>query len=924
GGAQAIAQMGAPIRYVEVYDPMGSTWTLAGDLSRARAYHTVTLASDGALYIVGGYDGSAYQSNMEKTSYNGTPDLYTSGGYPNIRQASMTAVDAELFDRSGWLTAKGFNFQGVTEAAGGGAGSADSDHTHPRLVLQAVAGSGGGASQGDSGYLLDLTTKIYQNSAANLWMKTDSSVTVQLPPGVELPYGWYHVRAGANDQLSKSRLAHAGPPLPSSPVADATGTVLGISSINFTWSAPGAGSWDGYNIYSSSTSMWLAFTTDTKLTLTGLKPSTTQHILIAPFTLSGDGPLTGPPTFYTRPDQPLDLAVSSATSAELVLSWNAHDNGAGTIYEITQSTDDFATDVSTPYPMLARLTTTHALIALLNPNYEYYFRVRAFNLASVASDYSDTVSTQTRVIASVPTPIVHSSSWLQWTWPASAGALRYYVYNATSGLRHAEVNTPTWNDTDLLPNSIHSVMISVVNAAGEGPLSASATAYTHAEIPGKGGPGVWSSSVSISASWDQGRNPVGTAYQLRITSRSATGALGTSSATVVSEVLGVPMTATISELPPSELYKIDVRAFNNDPEGAPDKPTDWFSLSPSSVATFPDDPKDMAVVQSGPDYLTVAWDNGRDSSSSTYEVTYTSEDVVTHPEYWETRTSTSLYFADAKSLGIWTITGLLTSVNYHVRVRASNPLGQLTGYTASTNSFTNAGGAPLGSIAGILSADRTSVVSGTVDNPNDARRVLLRSPGGAFPSDTTVTISTYSPGAGLCGGSTARAYSVSVSPAMQPVVPLFFTVYYADVDVAGKDLARLAMMRYDPASNKCVPLATTVDRTNKTVTAQLNHLSVFQIDEWRPAATPAAARVYPNPFYAAHDGFVTFDTIPASARLRIFTLRGEMLLDQRANASGIVVWPGTNRGGRPVASGVYLAVIEGGGQKKILKVAVIR
>ncbi|MDD5656243.1 MAG: kelch repeat-containing protein, partial [Elusimicrobia bacterium] len=53
GGAQAIAQMGDPIRYVEVYDPMGSTWTLAGDLSRARAYHTVTLASDGALYIVG-------------------------------------------------------------------------------------------------------------------------------------------------------------------------------------------------------------------------------------------------------------------------------------------------------------------------------------------------------------------------------------------------------------------------------------------------------------------------------------------------------------------------------------------------------------------------------------------------------------------------------------------------------------------------------------------------------------------------------------------------------------------------------------------------------------------------------------------------------------------------------------------------------
>jgi hypothetical protein len=166
---------------------------------------------------------------------------------------------------------------------------------------------------------------------------------------------------------------------------------------------------------------------------------------------------------------------------------------------------------------------------------------------------------------------------------------------------------------------------------------------------------------------------------------------------------------------------------------------------------------------------------------------------------------------------------------------------------------------------------------------------------------------------------------ITVDPALQPVIPLFFTVAYRPADVAGMDLDRLAMMRYDPISGKCVPMSTSVDRTAETVTGQLNHLSIFQIDQWLPSSSPQTARAYPNPFYAARDGFVTFDSLPALARVRIFTLRGELVIDKQANASGVLTWPGLNRGGRPVASGVYLAVVEsGGGDKKILKVAVIR
>ena len=67
--------------------------------------------------------------------------------------------------------------------------------------------------------------------------------------------------------------------------------------------------------------------------------------------------------------------------------------------------------------------------------------------------------------------------------------------------------------------------------------------------------------------------------------------------------------------------------------------------------------------------------------------------------------------------------------------------------------------------------------------------------------------------------------------------------------------------------------------------------------------------------------------VPASARVRIFTMRGELVFDQTANSSGILTWGGTNRYGRSVASGVYLVTVEAGSNssdKKILKLVVLR
>jgi hypothetical protein len=47
-------------------------------------------------------------------------------------------------------------------------------------------------------------------------------------------------------------------------------------------------------------------------------------------------------------------------------------------------------------------------------------------------------------------------------------------------------------------------------------------------------------------------------------------------------------------------------------------------------------------------------------------------------------------------------------------------------------------------------------------------------------------------------------------------------------------------------------------------------------------------------------------------------------MDTLSSSIGLLTWSGTNGAGRPVASGLYLVVIEHGGSKKITKMAVIR
>jgi hypothetical protein len=87
----------------------------------------------------------------------------------------------------------------------------------------------------------------------------------------------------------------------------------------------------------------------------------------------------------------------------------------------------------------------------------------------------------------------------------------------------------------------------------------------------------------------------------------------------------------------------------------------------------------------------------------------------------------------------------------------------------------------------------------------------------------------------------------------------------------------------------------------------------------------SSVKVYPNPFRPGQGHTtITFANVPANARIRIYTLQGELMRDFTANGSGTGTWDGNNDSGSHVASGVYFALIEGNGSHRTMKVGVER
>jgi hypothetical protein len=150
------------------------------------------------------------------------------------------------------------------------------------------------------------------------------------------------------------------------------------------------------------------------------------------------------------------------------------------------------------------------------------------------------------------------------------------------------------------------------------------------------------------------------------------------------------------------------------------------------------------------------------------------------------------------------------------------------------------------------------------------------------------------------------------------------------VDGTLASVDRLKVYTVPDAGGSWTALATSVDKAHKTVTASTEHFSFFSVFASQ-AGGLGSVKVYPVPWQPGSGGrfdaaAVTFTGLPASARIKIYTINGELVrqLDVVSLDAGIKTWDGTNSVGHKAASGVYLAFVKSGNDERVIKVAVER
>ena len=327
----------------------------------------------------------------------------------------------------------------------------------------------------------------------------------------------------------------------------------------------------------------------------------------------------------------------------------------------------------------------------------------------------------------------------------------------------------------------------------------------------------------------------------------------------------------------------------------------------ATVYTLAAPPTSFALVQVNISSITLSWGANTNPFPTSYEVSY-----------WQAAGSTS-------TLTVLTTTATITGLNgggtYYFSLSALNGGGAAasSGVTLSTTTQ------PAPIVVAIVGASGGVVA---LIPPTGPITVII--PPGAFPTtvDVTVKVPTILPGGGGAAAiltGTGVGVQIILDQPVQPAVNATVSVSYRPSDVSGLDPRKLILAWYDTTKNVWVPLVSSVDPLNGVVTAQTDHFSTFQIMQASPSSTVSTAKAFPNPLRpSSGQAFMTFSLLPTEARIRIYDLKGALVKDLAADATGMANWNGTNQSGAAVASGIYFVYAQGAGQRRTLEVAVQR
>ena len=938
---------GASQTFAESYSPDFQAWGLQGEMTTGRANHTTVLTRDNYILNIGGWDGSKYLDTTDVAYFSYSPD--SDGLEAEVqRQPRVSSGDAEFnWGANVTLRSDLSNFHGISEASGGGAGPVNSSYSNPRLYIQQI--------DNQSGFMTDLSTRIYSyaGNTAN-WERTLSSITVIMPAATEageLPHGWYNMRVAANGQFSEGHPVQVTIDRPLGTPSSVAGTVIGANSVLWSWQQGGITAAEGYNVYSATDSVFITtatFRNDAATvyhTQAGLAPNTGASIMVAAYNQGGNGPLAKSATYYTLAARPEPLRINTASFETAELEWARNVNSGITTYEVSMSPSksppfSSALDISTPVPFSVNYTSTSTVLTGLSANQPYDFRVRAMNgpglpTQGVMTAFSTPASTVTVSGVSNFTGTALSSSTINWSWDAALGADYYELYDITSGtITPSFIGSTAENNlsqTGLRANRSYKAAVGAVKTTTGGPIRGAAASasevFTFTVQPLPATPNIYTkiSTDSFTVNWITNGNSTWTVYRVM----GSTNSLFDPSYTFTTTDNSLPL----AMLEPNVRYHLRVTPLNGDGIEGP-------VLNLGSQYTLANVPANLAATDISMSGIWLLWDTNGNSPETIYEVRASTNENFSAP----IRTPDGMKFSNLLTDNYAFVNGLLTSTTYYFDVAACNGEGISLGCT-TTGTYANVGitarkrapaaftkgleseGAPPGSVGGTSDPTRAVTIYGTLLNN---RAVQLDIPAGAFTSPTGIAVSSssYDKCGYLAGGVTP--VTVEIFSQGQPQEPVILTLHFdqdstnAKNDIIAK-ASQIVMARYNPVSQECLPLETKVNIGARTITATLNHFSLFQLMVRTAASNLNNVLIYPNPYYPNRgQGFMTIDKIPASSKVRIYTLTGDKVWEATAGTTGVIIWKGVNKSGYLVASGIYLAVIDSSAGKKVFKLAVER
>jgi hypothetical protein len=648
------------------------------------------------------------------------------------------------------------------------------------------------------------------------------------------------------------------------------------------------------------------------LLLTGLDENTVYYFRAGPL-YNGATVYTQstPQTTSTLTQKVSDPAVANVFYSSITISWtplaSSPMNATAESYVLESSVDsDFNTILYSSQTSI--ISVNNLSIENLSANTTYFFRVGAINWNN-EKNYIQAPTTATLANISIQEDYDLTMNTMKLNWNINSNPTDT-VYLAEISL-NSDYSSPftsssTKNDfanfTGLLPNTTYYSKVTSFNRFNipTGPVEFSAMATLAYNPVYDDFTDLGVSSVTLN--WGASSNLTGTFYLAEISSSSAF-------AEPVFSSITQNTSAHFESLIPNTSYQLRVAAYN---------PTSVLTAAtPLFVAlTYPTTPYAVPADETFTNFMhdgfTVNWQSNGNSSFTVYNIEISSKSNYSGIVASSSTTDTHFKFGN-----------LLINTTYWARMQAE-------GLTQIKTAFVNIGSTiTFSSIEGNALYDADS----TVTLETSYGDISVFAPANSFGGSTVITIepiTTFaSPVSAVATLSeTGIGMTVVQDPKMLLLKSLTLTIPYKISELpVGTDRSRLVIALYDAINNVWVPLPSISDTLNNKITAQTWHLSTFQIMEVTPGPSLANVKIYPNPYQPSSiTDVMHFTNLPPSAKIKIYTILGELVKKIRTGADGTAYWEGENKSGRKVASGVYLVHIQtaDGTAKKLFKVAIER